>query len=119
MRHHLSIAVNGQPRDEVVLATSEPLENITGLTVIFKRSAESGGGSRFLRAMADTDDFFDGAYRFRRWHWWPNFAAGIYRAQKVEVQYTDGNSFEIPLNDEIVVAAAEPAATEMPVFIAR
>ncbi|MEA2721556.1 MAG: hypothetical protein QOJ39_3420 [Candidatus Eremiobacteraeota bacterium] len=73
---------------------------------------------RFLRAMADETDFSGGAYRFRRWHGWPVFATGLYRARAVELRYADGNAVEAPLNDEIVVDVQPPATSDVPVFTA-
>jgi|ERR1700733_4880013 len=118
MRHQLSITINGERRDEVVLATAEPPAGVTELTVIFDRTPNTSG-VRFLRMMAGNADFSDGAYHFRRWHAWPESASGAFRARGVLLHFGDGNSVEVPVNDEIVVDI-QPAATErLPVFAAR
>ncbi|MDB5073769.1 MAG: hypothetical protein JWM87_4880 [Candidatus Eremiobacteraeota bacterium] len=117
MRHHLTITINGQPKDEVALATSEPLDGVTVLTLVFNRTAESGGGVHSLRTMATETDFLDGAYHFRRFLWWPDCGAGVYRARGVQLKFADGNSVEAPLSDEIVVEAL--GMTGLPAFTAR
>jgi hypothetical protein len=119
MRHRLAITINGQPRDEVALATTQPLDGVIDLTVIFERTAESGGGVRSLRTTADETDFSDGTYHFQRFLWWPDFGAGVYRARGVQLKFADGNTVEAPLNDEIIVEAHPPAQGDLPVFTAR
>ena len=117
MRHQLTITINGQRKDEVALATSEPLDGVTDLTIVFNRTAESGGGVRSLRTIATETDFFDGAYHFQRFLWWPDVGAGVYRARGVQLKLADGNKVEAPLGDEIVVEALR--INDLPVFTAR
>jgi hypothetical protein len=118
MRHQLSITINGQPRDEVVLATPQPIADVRGLAVVFEAVRYPGDRFRLLRVAADQDDFSEGAYHFRRWQWWPQFTAGLYRARAVTLSYADGNTVEVPLRDEIVVQAHELSTTAVPVFTA-
>ncbi|HEY0393907.1 MAG TPA: hypothetical protein VGD01_05385 [Candidatus Elarobacter sp.] len=118
MRHHVSITVNGEPRDEVVLATPEPLRNVIDLTLRFDRPSPAAG-FRMLRTTADESDYVDGAYHFHRWHWWPEIAAGTYRARGVRLRYADGNAIEAPLDAEVVVEVLPLTAAALPVFSVR
>jgi hypothetical protein len=118
LRHQLSITINGEPRDEVVLATPEPLNGVIDLTLHFERPPKSNGLPS-LQTTADGSDYVDGAYRFRSWRCWPVTREGTYRARCVTLRFADGNTIEAPLSDEIVVALRPPAKADLPIFTAR
>jgi hypothetical protein len=118
MPHHLAITINGQPRDEIVLATTERLNRVIELSLEFQRHG-APDGFRLLRSTAEDSDYAGGAYHFHRWHWWPSAGAGTYRARAVRLRFADGNTVDAPLDDDIVVEAKPLAPTGVPSFTAR
>jgi hypothetical protein len=118
MHHQLAITVNGEPRDEVVLAAAGPLVGILDLTLEFDRFP-ARSEMRILRMKADETDHVEGAYRFRRCHWWPQVTTGVFRATELKLRRADGNSVKVPLSDEIIVESRAPAEAAFPVFVAR
>jgi hypothetical protein len=118
MRHHLSITVNGEPRDEVALSVAEPLVGLADLTLEFNREQSSNLlGSLYMSA--DDSDYSDGTYHFQRWRTWPQTTDGVYRARGVTLRFRDGHCVEVPLADHLIVEVRPPAAEELPVFSIR
>jgi hypothetical protein len=118
MRHHLSITVNGEPRDEIALSVAEPFSDIADLSLEFNGEPRSES-LRFFHMTAGESDYFDGAYHFQRWRMWPHTAVGTYRGRGLTLRFRDGNCVEAPLADDVTVEVRAPAAEELPAFSIR
>lgn len=118
MRPQRSITINGEPRDEVALFIAEPLADVVDLTLEFNREPPLDR-LRALHMTADDNDYFDGAYHFRRWSTYPDTAVGTYRIRGVTLRFPDGHRVEAPLTDDVIVEVRAPAAEELPVFSIR
>ncbi len=107
------ITVNGEIREQLTLATGEPIPNLNVLALIYD------GENHGPRMLASSTDYREGAYRFAaRLMAGP---PGVYRARAVHIMYIDGTSAEVELTDTIIVdvEAIHKTPDHVPVFTAR
>ncbi len=108
----VSIAVNGEIRERLTLATGQPIPNLNVLALVYD------GDDCGPRVLAGSTDYRDGAYRFSALLM--AGPPGTYRARAVCITYVDGTSAEAVLADTIVVHVEPiPKRPEhLPVFAA-
>jgi hypothetical protein len=97
--NNLTVTINGKRRDEVLLATAEPIPDLLHL----KLEWDEPSAPLFCAAPRD---YGQGAYRFAMS---PCIIGhpGTFRTRSVVIRYTDGTSETVRLQDTIVIELAE------------